>query len=181
MPSMATSTSQHQIHLKPKWGSSTHYNVHKQQWTHWKQNRHTYKKDQHKISCILAFVNFMASMNSQIKTSCLWTYLFSVCTISNIGRMHGRPRISSKSHNRFILSQTSSLFGAFMCIFIISDLYLPDTCFKGINIDIEQVFIFHNFKPFVSSVFVRFTNSNTFFGLCQKKRHTRTITYLQCA
>jgi hypothetical protein len=111
-------------------------------------------------------------MNSQIKTSCLWTYIISVCTASNIGRMHGRLRSNSKSHNKSKFSWASLLFGAFVCIFTTSDSYYPNICFRGLNIDIQQVFIFHsNFKHFVFNVFVMLTNPNTFFGLCEKKAY----------
>jgi hypothetical protein len=38
--------------------------------------------------------------------------------------------------------------------------------------DIQRVLILHrNFKPFVSNVFARFTNSKTFLGLCKKKTY----------
>ncbi len=95
-----------------------------------------------------------------------------MCITSNIGRMHGGPRTNSKSHNRSKLSQVGLLFGAFVCIFTISDLYSPNTHFRGFNNDTQQVFIFHNnFKLFVSNVFARFTNSNTFFWLCEKKAY----------
>jgi hypothetical protein len=123
----------------------------------------------------------MTSMDSQIRTFHLWTYLINVCTISNIGRMHGKPRMSSKSHNRSKFSQVGLLFGAFVCIFTTSDLYFPNTCFKGLNIDIQWVFIFHNnFKFFVSSVFARFINSNTLFGLCEKKVYKDCSIPLMC-
>jgi hypothetical protein len=51
-------------------------------------------------------------------------------------------------------------------------LYYPNICFRGFNIDIHRIFIFHNnFKHFVFNVFARFTNSSTFFGLCEKKAY----------
>jgi hypothetical protein len=55
-----------------------------------------FTKNQHKVGllCNSTFVDFITPMNSQIKTSCLLTYLTNMCTTSNIGRMHGRLKIN---------------------------------------------------------------------------------------
>jgi len=129
-------------------------------------------------------------MNSQIKTSCLWTYLISVCTTSNIGRMHGKSRTSFKSHNKSIFSQIGLLFGASVCIFTTSDLYSPTHISEGSALisnefqiiwnNLKQIIFWNNFKPFVSSVFTRFTNSSTFFGLCEKKAYKDYNIPLMC-
>jgi hypothetical protein len=73
--------------------------------------------------------------------------------------------------NKSRFSQASLLFGASMCIFTTSHLNSPTTCFKRFGIDIQWVILWSNFKPFVFSVFTRFTNSSTFFRLCGKRAY----------
>jgi hypothetical protein len=79
-----------------------------------------------------------------------------------------KPIPNHKMDPKFFV--TSLFFGASMCILTTSDLYSPNTCFKGLNMDIQQVLLLHNnFKPFVSNVLARFSNSKTFLGLHKKK------------
>jgi hypothetical protein len=72
---------------------------------------------------ISASTNFIASRKSQIKTAHIWVYLINVCTTSSIGRMHGRIKINSKSHNKSKFSTTSFFFNASIYILTTNDLY----------------------------------------------------------
>ncbi len=46
------------------------------------------------------------------------------------------------------------------------------TCFKGLNMEIHQVFtFFNNFNPLVSKIFTNLVNSNNFLGLCAKNEY----------
>lgn len=48
--------------------------------------------------------------------------LINVCTIFDMGRMHGIPRTNSKLHKSSKFSKASFFFSTFACIFTINDL-----------------------------------------------------------
>ncbi len=100
-----------------------------------------------------------------------------MCTTSNIGRMHGKPKTNLKSHRKSKLSQGGLFFGASVHIFATSDVYSSNTCFREIKIKYPMSFkIVQQLQSICFyNVLTRFTNFNTLFGLCEK--NTNKIYY----
>jgi len=95
--------------------------------------------------------------------------------------MHGRPKTNSILHSISKHFITSFFFGMSMCILTMNDLYSLNTDFKGLNMDIQQVLILcNNFKPFVSNVLARFTNSKNLLGTMQEKKYKDYNILLMC-
>lgn len=105
-----------------------------------------------------------------MKTSLLCAILISACTHSNIVKIHGIPRMTSKSQKTFEFFKTGSFLTLSVCILTMSGWYYKWTYFTRDNIEIHLVLMFfNNMFHFMFSKSTSF--SWNFFGLCAKKTY----------